>query len=512
MYSLNDFLESGIVPQARLLTAPIDFAAIPIKTVSVQEFPLDDFIQKDELVLSTALGCDLIPERFQLLVEGAVRAQAAAIAFAFKDAGIAIPQEVLDYADAVKMPLLQLPWEHRFSSIQSAVLAAVQEEKLSSFKTIQNTLFNLFFESKSLGDAASCITCTFDCPVRITNTAGEVIGASGPDCGTDVPESAQTRVGIFLSGVLFGYLYLDVPPDASPEKLSLFEKYLAFPLSLWFNKKSIEDMTAIRLKNDFVRNLATRNYSSFQEMVQQGIRLHFDLTKPYTCIVMKVAAQSGNSVLPEYSNEIAQSAAEVEGILLREGKRRQLSTMVTNLSLEFTIFLENPQYDAEQEVQQYVDSAQAQIRQVFPAFQCLWGISESRLGPPDFGLLYANASLALQYCLNTKGTRHRLTYKDTKKALIVSVLSSHAEIQKNAREVLQPLLEYDANSNIGLLQTLTEFIRTSYNTSQTARNLHIHRQSFLYRLEKIQALTGMSLSEHDDLFVLETFSRIYASF
>ena len=263
------------------------------------------------------------------------------------------------------MPLLQLPWEHRFSSIQSAVLAAVQEEKLYSLKMIQNTLFNLFFESKSLGDAASCITCTF-------------------------------------------------------EKLSLFEKYLAFPLSLWFNKKSIGDMTAIRLKN--------------------------------------------------------------------------------------------PQYDAEQEVQQYVDSAQAQIRQVFPAFQCLWGISESRLGPPDFGLLYANASLALQYCLNTKGTRHRLTYKDTKKALIVSVLSSHAEIQKNAREVLQPLLEYDANSNIGLLQTLTEFIRTSYNTSQTARNLHIHRQSLLYRLEKIQALTGMSLSEHDDLFVLETFSRIYASF
>ena len=94
---------------------------------------------------------------------------------------------------------------------------------------------------------------------------------------------------------------------------------------------------------------------------------------------------------------------------------------------------------------------------------------------------YANASLALQYCLNTKGTRHRLTY-------------------------------YDANSNIGLLQTLTEFIRTSYNTSQTARNLHVHRQSLLYRLEKIQALTGMSLSEHDDLFVLETFSRIYASF
>ena len=47
---------------------------------------------------------------------------------------------------------------------------------------------------------------------------------------------------------------------------------------------------------------------------------------------------------------------------------------------------------------------------------------------------------------------------------------------------------------------------------QTARSLHIHRQSLSYRLEKIEQLTGMSLGSHEDLFLLEVYSRIYRSY
>jgi purine catabolism regulator len=45
--------------------------------------------------------------------------------------------------------------------------------------------------------------------------------------------------------------------------------------------------------------------------------------------------------------------------------------------------------------------------------------------------------------------------------------------------------------------------------SLTARKLNIHRQSLLYRLEKIEALTEMSLDDHQDLFLLEVSTRMY---
>ena len=59
-----------------------------------------------------------------------------------------------------------------------------------------------------------------------------------------------------------------------------------------------------------------------------------------------------------------------------------------------------------------------------------------------------------------------------------------------------------------LVGTLIEFIRNNGNTSLTARNLHLNRQSLLYRLKKIESLTGMSLSERKDLLLLELFTRI----
>ena len=512
MYTLRTLIESGILSDAHLLTDPMDFSHIEISSISVQEFPLDDFIQKNELVLSTALGYDIEPERFLLLVQSAVDAQAAAIAFAFKDSSIRLPPPALAAATAAGLPILQLPWELRFSQIQAAVLDAIQQDKLAIFQSIQNKLFNLFFESKTLEDAIHCIAQHFGCGTCIIQPSGEEMAVGSNISPPQADRTYETQVEIRLNGILMGYLHLMVSPDFLAGKEALMEKFLAFPLSLWFNKQHIENMTATRLRNDFIRNLATGNYTSYQEMVQQGAQLNFDLNKPYTCIMMKAVLKGSGTDIPEYSNQIAQDAQEIERIMLQEGKRRRLNTMVTNLSLEFTIFLENAPHSTNQDVLDYVDQIEKQILRQFPSFQCLWGISETTLCAPDFCRLYANASLALQYCINTKNTHHRLTYKDTKKALIVSVLSSHEDIRKNAQELLQPLMDYDAASDIGLFSTLVEYIRTNYNTSQTARNLYIHRQSLLYRMEKIEQLTGMSLHDHEDLFVLESMARIYASF
>ncbi|MDQ7860980.1 helix-turn-helix domain-containing protein [Peribacillus frigoritolerans] len=41
-----------------------------------------------------------------------------------------------------------------------------------------------------------------------------------------------------------------------------------------------------------------------------------------------------------------------------------------------------------------------------------------------------------------------------------------------------------------LIHTLTFYIRNQGNVSQTARTLHIHRHTLLYRLKKIETLTG----------------------
>ena len=95
---------------------------------------------------------------------------------------------------------------------------------------------------------------------------------------------------------------------------------------------------------------------------------------------------------------------------------------------------------------------------------------------------------------------------------IISVLSGNPQILAIAADTIGALRKYDTSSGIDLMGTLIEYINCNYNISLTARNLHIHRQSLLYRLEKIEALTEMSLSNHKDLFLLEICTRILSGY
>ena len=130
-YTLWEFLQSDIAAKAHQFAGSRELRHIPIESVSVQELPVDDFIQKDELVLSTAVGCLHDVAAFLTLVRSVKDAGAAALFLAFRDTGYVIPPEVIKFADSLGLPLFSIPWERRFSDIQTAVNSAVRKKKLS---------------------------------------------------------------------------------------------------------------------------------------------------------------------------------------------------------------------------------------------------------------------------------------------------------------------------------------------------------------------------------------------
>lgn len=62
---------------------------------------------------------------------------------------------------------------------------------------------------------------------------------------------------------------------------------------------------------------------------------------------------------------------------------------------------------------------------------------------------------------------------------------------------LDLLEECDRESGSDLRRTLYTYLRSSCNMAETARQLHLHRNSLLYRLNQIRDLTGISLDDAD---------------
>ena len=50
---------------------------------------------------------------------------------------------------------------------------------------------------------------------------------------------------------------------------------------------------------------------------------------------------------------------------------------------------------------------------------------------------------------------------------------------------------------------ITEFFENNLNISETSRKLFVHRNTLVYRLEKIKKITGLDLREFDDAIVFK---------
>ena len=62
--------------------------------------------------------------------------------------------------------------------------------------------------------------------------------------------------------------------------------------------------------------------------------------------------------------------------------------------------------------------------------------------------------------------------------------------------------------------TIYKFFENNLNVSETSRQLYIHRNTLVYRLEKVKTKTGLDLRKFDDavLFKMATMVRTYIDY
>jgi len=88
-------------------------------------------------------------------------------------------------------------------------------------------------------------------------------------------------------------------------------------------------------------------------------------------------------------------------------------------------------------------------------------------------------------------------------------LNGQSELTDFYYETLGPLLTNDQRNDGPLVETLEGFFRSNCNLSETARNLHLHRNSLLYRLGRIEDLLGRSLEDSDLRLNLQIALKIH---
>ena len=74
-----------------------------------------------------------------------------------------------------------------------------------------------------------------------------------------------------------------------------------------------------------------------------------------------------------------------------------------------------------------------------------------------------------------------------------------SEAERIVWQLLGPLLDYDATHDSHLAASLKGFLAHNRSWQRTANNLHIHKQTLVYRMRRVEELTGRQLDQTEDV-------------
>ncbi|MFH7818049.1 PucR family transcriptional regulator [Neobacillus thermocopriae] len=554
MLTVQKVLELDIIKGAKVRTAKHKVDKQPVEWVSVMDIPVENYIRKNELVLNTGAGAGNNMKVFHQFVESVFDSGASALAIATGKYIVKIPESVLEFAEEKEFPIIELPWELRFAEIVHSIMNEIhktEDQELKVAENIQHTLLNMILGNHSLSKMANLLGEKLGFPLIIADKNGNIKGkssnargmveqwnhylASNPigtftlfrDRSNPIQNSYENMQVLNDHFLLFpiqtanrvqGYLIIgwkDELPIESPlsqQSMRILE-HASTVLAMWFNREHAIEETKLKLRGDFVWNLANENVINWDQKISLARSHGYTLELPYVCLIgtpenLWEQYQKGrtalsfvewkDSIFHYIQDEITQVAASI--------KRK---TMITSHSNNIIVFLESSAALINEMVYNFHALLTKRLNKTVPGLLLSWGIGRCHEGETRFADSYKDAQTALEIGRIKEGAGCCVSFDETRMERALSRFAKDKEMREIVNQTIKALVEYDKQKNANLIETIMVYNKNQGKTSQTARDLHLHRHTLLYRLRKIEALTKLSLFNPEDRFLLELSIKLW---
>lgn len=502
--TIGDILTLELLPWYKNLTNMLLPKNRPIEYVSVNDLPLDDFIRTNEMVISIATPYIEDTVKMEEFISGLIDAKASLFLLATPSNSIVLSDRCIKLAENGKLPILMIPWEVRFADICETVLERLHEdynESIEITKKVQRDILNGFLSGMDIRGAAEILSKGLNSNVSITDSEGNVIGGSSTI-------SYGTRIALESNGHLYGNLFIDCLK--TQKWIDLIRHTLAPVLSLWFYREEIIETTQSMAKDELIWSLANGKDPNSEKIQRTAKLMHLHLNRTYVCIVGRMQLE-GKMSNEWQKNWLDTNITSIKNAFEKYAERLGKKIMVTHNNNIIITYLEVSNSGGKDQVSKFLGMIETHFKSVFKKLYFSWGISEIKEGSTDYRNYYLHAKLAEELCSNDMRLTKRYYFENTLIYNMMSILSSDEDFMKYAYDIIAPVIEYDKTKSVKLIDTLRVFLSCK-NISKTARILNRHRQTLLYQLEKIEDLTGMSLKNNDEVFLLETSMRLQVPF
>jgi purine catabolism regulator len=241
------------------------------------------------------------------------------------------------------------------------------------------------------------------------------------------------------------------------------------------------------------------NYQQPEDMLARARLLGYDLTSPQVVAIFELSPSEvddfgANSSAYQWSKRVRDELLRVWPTCWVLGESRRVTALLPFSPLDGSL-------ESEQECENIVYTRLERVFSRLTPFKSggmnyspySCGIGRIAKNLQSIPQSYREAQQALEIGRKLFGEGKLHSFARLGIYRLLFYLDGQSELTDFYYETLGPLLANDSRSDGTLIETLEGFFRYNGNLSETARAMHLHRNSLLYRLDRVEALLGRSL-------------------
>lgn len=227
-------------------------------------------------------------------------------------------------------------------------------------------------------------------------------------------------------------------------------------------------------------------------LLQQGRRLGHDLQSAHVAVIARIDPAGGGPVRANASEERWDG---METAISRIGATRgnRVLWRIRNNGAEFILPAEAAR-DERRIAEALRDDLQGLLRANGESAVSI-GVGTFRDGLTGIRRSHAEARQALMLGRRLNGAGHLTLFGELGVYRLLYAAEALPELKDLYFQTLGDLLAYDRQNNAGLVNTLEAFFAANGSPKEAAERLGVHRNTVLYRLDRIREITGYDLDD-----------------
>ena len=532
--SLQYLMRSALPPEARLVAGPPDVQINWAVMLRAQP-PAATELYGGEIALAQL---DLLrsfesPLTATEIVQPLADAKAGAVAIRMRED---VPSQAISIANQENIALILLPMESNLARIEREInrlivsgAAQVSQRAIE----VQRELVRAAAENRELATLLQIIARATNKTVIVHDDAGvqmEVaypMGARRPVTGTRSAsgdaatleafqkwlqrEAAKAINGVAVSPLGYttalqvekrvaGYLSLVIPGASLEEFERLILTYGSEVCAVQLAKTRAIATAVEQTRGDWVQMWLSGTSADDDMLTTRAEQSGFDASSLYVVTALRAVSGSG-APLPLDS---------LLGFVRDDLTRRQIEFSVGQYVDLIVLLYPIESIQALPRARQQIEYLRSQLQVRSPGGAVTAGISRPVQGLIFLRDAYREAKDALTIAQQLGDLDRSTFYGDLKLYQLLLAVKDRtlSHMRRFYEEALAPLVEHDDRKQGDLIRTLSGFFEANGNLAKAAADLDVHRNTLVYRLDRISELTGLDLNDPENRLILHLALKV----